>query len=316
MNTTVEGALRLWGLDGADWSLVAERENRVFKVTTNDGEHYALRLHRQAFRSDTELTSELAWMNALAVGGLSVPTPLAALDGAFMHRVDGIQIDVLSWLPGAPLGETGQPLSFIDQRGVFRQIGTEMARLHKISDAWTPPAGYHRWSWDQAGLLGAQPNWGRFWENPTLSVEDRDLLVDARDYAAAQLSEIEGTLDYGLIHADLVRENVMLSGDQVSFIDFDDGGWGFRLFDMATFLFKNRSEDDYEALQAAFLEGYASQRSLNTKALSLFMLLRALTYVGWIIDRMDETGAAKRNRRFVETASTIAKQVLWHESLS
>lgn len=310
MTATVNSALRLWGFEGADWSLVAARENRVFKVCTIDGERYALRLHRQAFRSDAELNSELDWMSALAHGDLHVPAPIAALDGAYLHCVDDVQVDVLSWVPGTPLGETGQPLTMTDRHGVFRQIGIEMARLHRISDAWKPAKEFDRWSWDRDGLLGEQPLWGRFWENPTLSAEDKALFSAARDHAIRQLSDLEKDLDYGLIHADLVRENVMLDADRVYLIDFDDGGWGFRLFDIATFLFKNRSEPDFEGLKAAFLEGYSSQRALNTDALALFILLRAFTYVGWVIDRMDEAGATQRNKLFVETARTLATQKL------
>ena len=310
MNATVDGALRLWGFEGAESSLVAVRENRVFKISTSDGERYALRLHRQAFRSNAELNSELDWMSALAHGGLNVPAPIASLGGAYLRCVDDVQVDVLSWVPGAQLGETGQPLKLTDRSGVFSQIGLEMARLHRISDAWVPVNEFDRWSWDRDGLLGEQPIWGRFWENPTLSAKDKALFIAARDHAVQQLSEREKDLDYGLIHADLVRENVMLDADRVYLIDFDDGGWGFRLFDVATFLFKNRSEPDFEDLKAAFLEGYVSQRPLNTDALALFMLLRAFTYVGWIIDRMDEAGATQRNKRFVETARTFAKQEL------
>ncbi len=310
MDAIVDSALRLWGFEGAHWFLIAARENRVFQIRTIDGARYALRPHRRAFRSDAELNSELDWMSALADGGLNIPAPIAALDGAYLHCVDDVQVDVLSWVPGAQLGETGQPLKLTDRRGAFRQIGIEMARLHRISDAWDPPKAFDRWSWDRAGLLGEQPIWGRFWENPTLSAEDKSLFSVAREHAAQQLSELEKDLDYGLIHADLVRENIMIDGDRVCLIDFDDGGWGFRLFDVATFLFKNRSEPDFGALETAFLDGYRNLRTLDTDALDLFMMLRAFTYVGWIIDRMKEAGSAQRNKRFVETARTLVHQQL------
>lgn len=306
----VPTALRLWGFDDAQWSLVAIRENHVFKVSTDDGRDFALRIHRRAFRSDAELTSELAWMGALSAGGLHVPAPIAALDGGFLHRVEGAQIDVLSWLPGGPLGATGKPLALANRQTVVHQVGVEMARLHALSDAWTPPAGFDRWSWDRHGLLGEQPVWGRFWDNPALTPEDKALFETARDHATRQLSEMEDTLDYGLIHADLVRENLILDGDRVQMIDFDDGGWGFRIFDLATFLFKNRAEPDFDDLAAACISGYQSQRAINTDALSLFMMLRALTYVGWIMDRMGEAGSEARNTRFIATARSLVKQHL------
>ncbi|WP_297768950.1 phosphotransferase [uncultured Roseovarius sp.] len=75
MTTVVEKALALWGLDGAVWHLVAARENQVFKVTTRD-RTFALRLHGQDYRTNAELWSELAWMDAVAQGGIAVPAPV------------------------------------------------------------------------------------------------------------------------------------------------------------------------------------------------------------------------------------------------
>ena len=57
--------LAAWGLAGAPCRLVAQRENRVYRVETPDGAR-ALRLHRAGYRSPAELKSELDWMAALA----------------------------------------------------------------------------------------------------------------------------------------------------------------------------------------------------------------------------------------------------------
>ena len=58
------------------------------------------------------------------------------------------------------------------------------------------------------------------------------------------------------------------------------------------------------------LEGYLSVRPLDVSALDLFVALRAATYVGWIISRMEESGAEARNIRFVATARELAKTYL------
>jgi Ser/Thr protein kinase RdoA (MazF antagonist) len=182
-----------------------------------------------------------------------------------------------------------------------------MARLQEISDAWQHPPGFSRTSWDRNGLLGDAPVWGRFWENPTLSPEDRDLMRAFRRAADAELATLEPSLDFGLIHAELVRETVLINGDEIQLIDFDDGGFGFRLFDLATTLGKLRDEPDVGDLKAALIDGYRSVRPLETTHLDLFMALRAATYVGWIIPRMAEDGAAARNTRFIEAATALAR---------
>lgn len=309
MTGVIEKALSQWGFDGAKYRLVAARENKVYRVD-HDGAAYALRLHRPGYNSEAELQSELQWMDAADAGGLNVPAPVPSRAGVFLHMIGGVAVDVLSWLDGQPLGETAAPLNVGDRLGLFRTIGREMARLHEISDAWTLPAGFTRRRWDRDGLLGEAPVWDRFWDNPTLSSEDRALFLHLRKVATAELKVGEAGLDFGLIHADLVRENVMVDEGRVQFIDFDDSGFGFRLFDIATTLLRNRGEPDYDALKGALLDGYLSVRDIDLAALDLFMVLRAATYVGWIISRMEEEGAEVRNLRFIDTARDLTEAYL------
>lgn len=309
MSRVVDQALGLWGLSGSQVTLIATRENYVYRVD-QDGTSFALRLHRRGLHSDAALQSELAWLAALGADGIGVPTPVAAKDGQYLHTVDDIQIDVLNWLSGRPFGSTSDGIDPPDRRAVFRAIGREMALFHRASDAWIPPATFSRWSWDRAGLLGESPLWDRFWDNPTLATEDRDLLTRFRAVADADLAQLEASLDYGLIHADLVRENIMTDGQTVRFIDFDDAGFGFRLFDIATALIKNLDEPDYPALKDALLTGYRQERDIDTAPLDLFLALRAVTYVGWIKRRLSEEGGQARNTRFTETAKAVVSEYL------
>lgn len=309
MSSVIDQALALWRFEGADCELVAERENRVFRVD-HAAETYALRLHRRGYRTNAELWSELDWMGALAEGGLAVPAPVRSEQGAFLHEVEGVQVDVLTWLAGAPVGKTGEPLVHPDRGGLFRSIGREMARMHDLSDTWTLPVGFTRCAWDRDGLLGQAPVWDRFWDNPTLTEEDRALFMRLRDAASSELQRLESGLDFGLIHADLVRENVMVDGDRLQFIDFDDCGFGFRLFDLATTLLKNMNEPDYPELRAALIDGYLSVRDIDLKPLDLFILLRSASYVGWIIQRMKEEESDMRNARFVRITRDLARSYL------
>ena len=45
-----------------------------------------------------------------------------------------------------------------------------------------------------------------------------------------------------------VRENVLVDGDNIRLIDFDDAGFGWHMFEIATILHKNRSEPDYSLI--------------------------------------------------------------------
>ena len=311
MNAPPEGLLAHWGLEGAPCQLVAHRENRVFAVTLPQG-RAALRLHRPGYHSPAALQSELDFMAHLAASGLRVPAPLPTRGGAYLvaSGEPPVMADLLEWLEGAPLGRAGEPLPQTDPARPFHALGAVLAQLHNAADAFTPPPGFSRPAWDEAGLLGEAPLWGRFWENPALSPAERELLLAARQTAGRALAAFALGADYGLIHADAVRENVLVQDGAVALIDFDDCGYGFRLFDLATALHPNRTEPAFAEIEAALLEGYRSQRPLPAAAeaaLGLFALLRAFTYVGWIMARADAPEAEARSRRFIDRACALAR---------
>lgn len=302
-------ALGQWWMSNAAIRLVAARENAVYEVN-DDSTRFALRLHRQGYRNDRELESELNWMSEIARGGLSVPAPVRAQSGTFLIVLDGIQIDALSWLPGETLADVFPRLSKQKQVELFFDLGQSMARLHQISDTWQPPPGFERVHWNGDGLLGEAPLWDRFWANPALSADDRAVFLKFRDTARARLDRLEGTLDYGLIHADLVPGNVLYDGQNLHVIDFDDGGYGYRLFDISTALLKHMGSPWFAQLQSALIEGYQKIRHLDISEIDLFTALRAATYVGWNISRMAESGGIERNQRFIDTLRRLASEYL------
>jgi len=306
MTDPVAQALALWGLEGATCAFVAGRENRVYRVSSSRGD-FALRIKRPGYRREDELVSELLWLEALDRAGLDVPRPLPSQAGRLLEPLGAGFVDVVGWLPGTPLGKSRAPLMLQDRPGVFRAIGSAMARLHEACDAWQRPPGFQRCHWDIEGLLGDAPLWGRFWENPTLDPATRALFLRFCQVARDHLAESAARLDHGLIHADLVRENMLLDGANIRMIDFDDGGFGYRQFDLATILLKNMAEPDYSDLRAALIEGYHARRALDLSTLQLFLAIRALTYVGWIVPRIREDGGKQRNGRFVAEARALCE---------
>ena len=285
-----------------------QRENVVYRVDTTLGPH-ALRLHRPGYHGMAALQSELDLMAMLAGQGALVPTPAPSVSGALLAQIGDRHASLLSWLAGQPMGRSGQPLAFqgAARAELFANIGRQMAPLHRLADRWTPPPGFQRPAWDRDGLVGEAPFWGRFWDH---GAADSPLLIHVRDRARALLDAAPNP-DYGLIHADLVNENVLVDGDQVYFIDFDDCGFGYRLFDLATTLYKAVDEPDFPALQNALLAGYAEHRPLpDLTLLPLFIVLRSLTYLGWIASRRDEPGSAGKAERYLAIAKRMIARYL------
>ena len=197
------------------------------------------------------------------------------------------QVDMLSWLAGTQLGDVGEPLDLGDRERaeVFRNIGSTMARLHNFSESWPRQMQLTRHAWDDAGLVGDEPLWGRFWELDGLSESQRALLLRAKAAIAEDLRTYgQSAANYGLIHADLVPENVFLDGLDIQLIDFDDAGFGWHMFEVVTALYWLDEEPDYQEIMAAVLDGYRQERALSNAdlaAFDLFVAARSLTYVGW-----------------------------------
>lgn len=313
MTDLAQKAAAEWGLAHARLQFVVGRENQVYRVSDASGD-YALRLKRPGYRQSIEIESELMWMATLDRAGILVPRPIPSKRGNLLEPVDGYFVDLLTWLPGQTLGaallESPQPS--VDR--LFFDLGRQMALLHAASDAWVKPDFFTRVRWDAEGLLGDSPVWGRFWEHPMLSVDEKILFDDFRAKALQDLGRMQDAIDFGLIHADLVRENVLLHGERIGLLDFDDGGWGFRVFDLATTLLKFMDSRDYAVLKEALLRGYLSVRSMDVSALDLFLGLRAVTYVGWIVPRLGEDGALDRSHRYIATARNICSRYLMRSS--
>jgi Ser/Thr protein kinase RdoA (MazF antagonist) len=283
--------------------LFMHRENSVFQVQTTRGPA-ALRIHRHGYHSKAAIQSEMQWMAHLSANGLQVPEPLINGEGVYLAEIpfEGkIHVaDLLTWLDGAPLGNSIDPLGHGkgELENIFFNLGVVIARLHAVSDAWNMPAGFKRHAWDRDGYVGEAPLWGAFWKADGLSGVERNILRAAREKAGLELDALrKAGADYGLIHADFVRQNILVTGADVCIIDFDDCGFGFRMYDFATALVKNRAEPHYKAIRQSLFEGYRSLRHLSMldeQSLDLFLALRDFAYLGWMEARRGEPGVEVR----------------------
>jgi Ser/Thr protein kinase RdoA (MazF antagonist) len=269
-----------WG--GRLIRLLRDRENHVYEMVLADGTRAALRLHRAGYQSPDAIRSELWWCASLAAAGLPVPAALPALDGGLLVTMpDGRHASAIAWLEGEALGEAGQPFTrpLRDTLDLHHALGALLARLHQTTDTLTLPEGFSRPSWDREGLVGEAPFWGRFWDHPAASPDQRATLIRARDMLRERIAG-----DIGLIHADVLRENVLVNNRSPSLIDFDDSGFGFRLYDLGTVLSQNLYEPAYPQIRDALMAGYGTTDLVMVES---FTLARTLASVGWTMPRLD-----------------------------
>jgi Ser/Thr protein kinase RdoA (MazF antagonist) len=298
MEALVRVALRRWDLPVTDLAPIKVRENAVFRIDLEGGGRAVVRVHRCGYHSDSELHSEFAWLRALEAGGIAVPRVIRSRQGrdfeivTVSETIGARQIDVFEWIEGRQLGsvESGIEGEAAVVASQYERIGAIAARMHNHTAGWRHPDGFRRHAWDAAGLVGEQPLWGRFW----------------------QLAALTRT-QQGLIHADLVPENLLVDGDRICVIDFDDAGFGWHLFELATSLYFIAGESVYPAAREALIRGYRTERALSDETLErlpLFLAARGTTYLGWVHTRPDSDTARELTPFLIERACAAAEEYL------
>ena len=315
-------SLEAWNLACTDIEVIKYRENAVFKIGTDDGMRFALRVHRSGYHSDAELRSELEWIAALQASGIEVPTVIPTSSGELFLRTvlpgtgETVQIDLFEWIDGVQLGSAEEGLgdNVADIEHSYRTIGGIAARLHNHGVAWNLPPGFSRHAWDTEGLVGDAPFWGRFWELEDLTQDQRTLVLQARDIIRFELAAMAASPDYassyGLIHADFVPDNVMVSNGAVRLIDFDDAGFGWHLFELATALYFIRDDPNFDVAFNALIAGYRQHRALPDvllEKLPIFMMARGLTYLGWVHTRKNSDSARALTSFVIDLACEYAQ---------
>jgi Ser/Thr protein kinase RdoA (MazF antagonist) len=277
--------------------ILKHRENTVFALLDPRGrKHGALRVHVPGYQTRASILSEFQWMRALESAGVRTPGIVAARDGSLVIAVtvgdtgETRLVDVLEWIEGSQPG--GDELVT-----AFRTLGELQARCHNHAAHWQVPTGFTRQRWDDTTLLtGDHPTVAPAWDNWALSAEQRTVVLSCRDALRERLTRWgKGREHYGIIHSDLMPDNLIIASDGVRLIDFDDAGFGWYLYDPASALLPYYGSDLYDALMDPWLAGYRSERPLSDEELAelpTFLLLRCFYALGWLHLRRNSDWAA------------------------
>ncbi len=88
-----------------------------------------------------------------------------------------------------------------------------------------------------------------------------------------------------LVHADMRVANLLVDGDTLSVIDFDDCGFSWYLYDFAAAVSFIEHEPFIPELQAAWIAGYRTVAPLSDEEcaiLPVFIMLRRMLLTAWI----------------------------------
>ncbi|MDF2826447.1 MAG: aminoglycoside phosphotransferase [Mycobacterium sp.] len=289
-------------------------ENATYAVTDEaTGARSILRVHRQDYHSAHEIRSELDWLDALRRDtDVTVPAVLPAADGRRVVTVDheGIPRHVVHFamVPGAePDPET---LTTRD----FHTLGCITAALHEHSRAWSRPPGFGRFAWDWEHSLGARPRWGRWQDAVGVGAGETAILGRAQHLLERRLTEYgTGSEVFGLIHADLRLANLLVDGDTITVIDFDDCGLGWYFYDFGTAVSFFEDDPAVPEWQDAWTTGYRTRRPLrgaDEAMLPSFVLLRRLLLLAWMGSHSHSRESQQISITYAEGSCRLAERYL------
>jgi Ser/Thr protein kinase RdoA (MazF antagonist) len=306
-----------YGLDpDSAVSLINVSENWTYRVDEPGGGTYALRVHRPGYHTAAEIESELDWIDALREdGAVETATAVAGADGRRVCQVETPELGernvvLFDWLSG----DMPDPDAHDLQPG-FRTLGAVSARMHRHTRGWRRPDGFARFSWDYRTTLGERGHWGRWQDGLGIGPEELDLLGQLDATLRRRLDAYgQGPERFGLVHADIRLANLLVDGDRVRVIDFDDCGFSWFMYDFATTVSFIEDHPDVPELKDAWVAGYRSVSPLDAAdeaELDTFVMLRRLLLVAWIGSHHQfATEAAELGAGFTAGSCALAERYL------
>ena len=203
-----------------------------------------------------------------------VAAALAGLDGRYGQPVEGGIALLTEWAEGNVQWPTPPEKA--------RKLGRAVERLHHALDELTSAADFR--DFNTTGLL----------DRPMALLREIADVSPLEPFVEEMRDRIDAvprtSATFGVIHGDVHQGNCHFDGDRITLFDFAQCGVGWRVFDMAGFLWPWRDgsieQTPVRAGCDAYLDGYRSQRPLlpqEQRALPAFVRARDLWEAGeWV----------------------------------
>lgn len=253
--------------------------SHTYRVTSEEGVVYFLKSYRTNWRTKADIQYEMDVLNHLKKKNFPAIQPVKTISGEYYYPVnapEGIRYLVLLTLaPGILASYEQKP------EEVATQYGQAVARMHNALDDFH--SIHQRFPLDLdfftvEPLKTIEP----FLKNRP---DDWHFIQHFANTLRQRIIDMPGLeLELGFCHGDLQGYHANISPDGTfTFFDFDCGGYGYRAYDLAVFLWCCRLENAISERWEPFLNAYKSKRVLtpvDERAIPLFVCARYLWHIG------------------------------------
>lgn len=230
---------------------------------------------------------EVDFQNHLHKNDISVPKPIANIHGNTINHIKTPEYNkyyiIYTYLEGTPL----QPLKY--NINDYFNLGQSIAKLHNKSQEFSPLSHSNRNldiefllsnPYERLQLCGIENSFS----NLFFSTINRTYINLQSKINSIKLSQLKR----GVIHGDMHPDNFFIgkNNESISFLDFELSGYGYYIYDLATFKWKLSLLSNAADLHAKFnnlIDGYLIQMPELVKDISyldLFIQLRHFFILG------------------------------------
>ena len=308
----LQAKIMCWGMsDRATVTLLTASENATFLASDPMAQRkMVLRVHRPNYHTRAEIESELKWIEAVRTSGaINTPSPIAAADGSYLVSIRALDQDfrvvAFQFVAGRE-PDVGESLP-----DWFERLGAVTARLHQHSRQWNPPSWFVRKEWHLDTMIGEQGYWGDWKNSVGLEASHEQAISDAVALINDRISEYgRGRDRYGLVHADLRLANLLVDGEQLSIIDFDDCGFCWYAYDFAAAISFYELDPLVPELRKAWVQGYRSIAEFSDadeEAISTFIMMRRIMLSAWLATHSETDTGKELGAGYIDGTASLAR---------
>jgi len=274
--------------------------NHTYRIKTATGRTYYMRAYRKSWRTLDDIHYELDVLNHLKHKGFPAAQPVPYRDGQYFCAVPALEgqryLALFSEAPGPEVSYDHEP------EKMAHSYGQAVARMHNTLDDFLSSHPRFHLDIDHfttqplktiAPFLLHRPDDWNYVQHFAATLHEKLLLLPSRD------------LEQGFCHGDLQGYHANVAADgTLTFFDFDCGGFGYRAYDLAVFLWCCRLEDAVATRWDPFLRAYRGTRSikdLDVRAAPLFACARYLWHIGVHTRNSPDWGIDFLNTKYFDT---------------
>lgn len=287
-------ALSFYDIKVDKLDFLAEETNIFYKVVTEDGTKYALKIFQEESSTIEDNLAEVFFINTVRDNSdITVPSVIPSKENKYVLTLETEYFDIpkrvaiYTWVEGKDFDGMEN-----DKR--FYRLGQITAELHNATKDTIFPKGISPKKWDKVFYYrGEEPVYKEQQYQNFLDDNYHRVMDFIIPYLDKKLSEYYIGAKPQLIHADLNPWNVKMYKGEMRIIDFEEAMYGMPVHDFAIMLFYYRYDKnfDYENIKKHFFAGYASIRQLPEFTefdLELLMTARRVNFLNYVLEIDDD----------------------------